>query len=164
MTFFSPTFRSRRFGHRLLSAGVITKVGLFTWIVPALIGALGLGLSVLMAPLADFDSPWAIIGAAFGFLLFSPIYGVLLVPLGLLIGAWAMRFGIAGWASAVGFSVLAPLGFGALFQWLDPSVEHLGIGAIMVPVVLIHAMAMWIATRHLCPQALFQTPLQTPLS
>lgn len=158
MKFFAPTFRSRRYGHRMLSAGVIVKVGLFTWLTPALVGALCLAITVPFAPATDFDSPWSFIGAMAGFLLFSPIYGIMLVPLGLLVGAWAMRFGVAGWASAVCFALGIPLGFGALFQLVNPSTEGLGMGLIMAPVVLVHALAMWIATRYVCPQALFPAP------
>lgn len=161
--FFCPAFRSRRFGHRQLTAGVIVKIGLFTWIVPALFGFLGVGLIALLAPMADFDSPMAIIGIATGLLLFAPIYGVMLVPLGLLIGAWAMRFGIAGWASAVVFAVLLPLVFGAFFQWLDPTTQAFGAGIMMAPVMLVHAMAMWIATRYWCPEALLNPAPEIPV-
>lgn len=154
MKFFSPTFRSRRFGHRLLTARVVMLVGLFTWLTPALVGIIALAVFSVVLPVHDFDSPWAVVGATSGLLIFAPVYGVILVPFGLLIGAWAMQFGIAGWASALVACFVIPLAIGGLFQWVDPTGQALGALALMIPVTLVHASAMWIATRYLCPQSL----------
>ncbi len=131
--------------------------------MPALFEALGIGFSVLIAPTADFDSPWAIVGVAFGFLLFAPIYGVLLAPSGLLIGAWAVRFGIARWAASLLASTVLPAVIIGIYKLMVPEAFVFGVIAIVCPVMLVHAMAMWIVTRHLCLQALYQTPSQTPL-
>lgn len=164
MKFFTPTFRSRRYGDRFLKARDVFLVGLVTWLTPALVGVLFLGVTVLLPPTADFDSPWAIVGIAAGFLLFSPIYGVVLVPLGLLLGAWAMRLGYAGWTSAVGSAILIPVGGGALFYLINPQTEGIGIGLIIAPVVLVHALAMWSATRYFCPKSLMDPEASSVLS
>lgn len=155
MNFFTPIFRSRRFGHRQLTARVVILVGLFTWLAPALLGLMLVILFSAVMPTHDFDSPLAVIVGAGALLIFAPVYGVVLVPLGLLVGAWAMRFGIAGWGMAALVSVALPLGIGALVQWADATSAALGALIVLTPPVFFHAFAMWCATRYLCPDALF---------
>lgn len=162
MRFFSPTFRSRPFGHRLLTSRIVVLVGLFTWLTPALFGLLMVLISAVLLPPTDYDSPWFALSAIGGFLIFAPIYGIVLVPLGLLIGAWAMRFGVAGWASMVTACIALAVVFAGLFQWLIPENQSFDGLVLFLPIVLVHAIAMWIATRYLCPQALhFPTDAET---
>lgn len=156
MSFFTPVFRSRSFGHRFLTADIVVKVGLVTWLAPALVGLVLLGITVPLAPAMDFDSPWFLLTVLPATLLMSPIYGLLLVPLGLLIGGWAMRFGVAGWGMAALASFGLPLMIEGVRYLANPTGDDIGATLIFIPVVFLHAVMMWVATRFWCPRALLE--------
>lgn len=154
MSFFSPIFRSRRFGHRLLAAQKVVLIGVITWLAPTLIGGLIFALALYGYEPNNFDNPWTVVSTIGGMMLLAPLAGIMLVPLALLVGAWAMRFGVAGWATALIVAFLAPLGIGFLMQWSDPTSGAIDAMFVFVPVSLVHGAIMWIATRWLCPEAL----------
>lgn len=81
---------------------------------------------------------------------------MLAVPLGLLLGAWTMRYGIAGWATALATAFFAPLALaiGLAYQLLDPTAAAIGTMLVLTLSVVILAGVMWAATRLICPQAL----------
>lgn len=153
-SFFAPALRSRPFGHRYLTGRVVALVALSTWLAPAALGILLILPALLIPTLQDADGPLAMIAVSGSLLLFAPVYGVVLVPVGLLLGAWAMRFGLAGWAIALGTSICLPLAIGAVFQWADPTTDAHGAFLVMTPVAVVHAAIMWCTTRYLCPEAL----------
>ncbi len=149
----SPTFRSRKFGHRELRARQIIAIALITWLVPPLLGV----VSVFLGSLLDQGDPQGVllgILAMGSLLLFAPFYGLMAVPLALLLGAWAMQFGFAGWTVAVGTSAVLPVLIGALYQALDPTAAAMGAMLVLTPLVVIHAVILWLATRLIAPQSL----------
>lgn len=154
MRFFTPALRTRRYGHRLLTARVVALVGLFTWLAPVVVGGILVGVSAILMPNLNGEAPWVVFPVAGGLMMLAPLYGIILVPLGLLLGAWAMRFGWAGWGIAAVASVALPLVIEAVRYWANPTGEDIGALLIMIPVVVVHAAMMWIATRYLCPESL----------
>lgn len=156
MSLWHPALRSRRFGHRHLRAGHVVKIGILTLLVPAIVGGLIIVWAAPWYDVNDFDTPWAVVSAAGGLLLLAPLYGIMLVPLGLLLGAWAMRFGVAGWVSALLATSVLPVAIGAVYQWMDPTTEAVGAMAILAPVAMVHAIVMWISTRLIAPEALLE--------
>jgi hypothetical protein len=154
-SFFSPTFRSRRFGHRQLTAGAIVKIGLVTWLAPALVGL------VLMLPfLLTGATPESVIAEGVlslaGLLAISPMVGIFAVPFALLFGAWFMRFGLAGWVMPLLVTMFGPLVVGLLYQALDPTAAAVGAMLLLSPIIILHAVALWVATRLFCPAALIE--------
>lgn len=162
MSVFTPFFRSRPFGHRHLHAGAIIKVGLITWLMPSLVGALIIAATAVGFEASNFDNPWTIMATVGGIMLLAPLYGIFLVPVGLLLGAWAMRFGLAGWGVALLASVCLPMAVGWSLSLGDPMAETWTAGLVFIPIVAVHAAAMWGATRWLCPQALLQPDQLAP--
>lgn len=154
MSIFTPALRSRPFGHRQLRAGHIVKIGLITWLAPSLIGGLIIAATAVGFEPNNFDNPWTILATIGGIMLLAPLYGIFFVPLGLLLGAWAMRFGLAGWGVALLASVGLPMAVGLYFAMGDPSLEGWTAGFVFTPIVVVHAAAMWISTRLICPEAL----------
>lgn len=154
MSILSPALRSRPFGHRQLRAGQVIGIGLITWLGPAGLGALLVALTVPFAPAQNPGLLFEIIGGIGGLLVFAPIYGIMAVPLALLLGGWAMRFGVAGWAVALGTAAVLPAVIGGLYQLMDPTAAAIGSMLVLTPFVLIHAIILWLATRLIAPQAL----------
>lgn len=153
--FLSPAFRSRRFGHRYLTAGAIVKIGIVTWLAPAMIG-----LVLLLPFLLTFDTPENGIAQAAlslaGLLAISPMVGLFAVPIALLLGAWFMRFGLAGWTVPLLVTMFGPVLLGLLYQALDPTAAAVGAMLLLSPIIILHAVALWIATRLFCPAALIE--------
>ncbi|ABD56074.1 hypothetical protein [Jannaschia sp. CCS1] len=154
MKTFTPALRSRPYGHRYLRAGRVVLIALVTLLVPSLLGLAIIAGASFRYVASDFDNPWTVISTIGGILLLAPVYGIFLVPFGLLLGAWAMRWGLAGWVYALGTAVALPMGIGALFGASDPTLEAWQAGVVLVPVTISHAAVMWMATRLLCPDAL----------
>lgn len=155
-TFFSPAFRSRRFGHRQLRASHILKIGLITLLGPAVVMVL-ICLPFLLAGTRSENEVWMTIGSFIGLAAMSPFVGIYAVPIALLLGAWAMRFGMAGWGVVVLVTGLLPTALGVIFQLLDPTAAAVGAMLILTPIVMLHGAIMWCATRWICPDAL-RTP------
>lgn len=153
MRFFTPRFRSRRFGHRQLRAGKVLLIGLITLLGPAALLIL-LGLPFLVVGTQSDNPVWAGIGTVAGLGVLSPFIGIYAVPFAMLFGAWAMRFGVAGWASALVVSALLPPALGAIYQVLDPTAAAFAPMVLLTPIVMLHAAFLWCATRWLCPDAL----------
>ena len=151
--FFSPAFRSRRFGHRHLRASHVIKIGLATLIGPAAILML-VGLPFLLIGVQTDNAVLLAIGSTTGLAVMSPFFGIFAVPIALLSGAWAMRFGVAGWGIALLASCCLPVGIGALFQWFDPTTTAIRAMLLLTPIVVLHAAVLWCATRWICPDAL----------
>lgn len=152
-TFFSPAFRSRRFGHRYLSASGIVWVGLSTIIVPPIL-LIALGLPFYFVGTAFENETVQAFSAFMGLGFVAPFVSIFATPFALLLGAWAMRFGYAGWAVALLAGFLLPIMIGALSQALDPSTQAIGAMVLLSPIVLLHAAVLWVATRLFCPSAL----------
>lgn len=151
--FFSPRFRSRLFGHRNLRDSKIILIGLITWLGPAALILL-LGLPFLVAGVFNDNTIWQAITSMTGLVVLSPFFGIFAVPVALLLGAWAMRFGIAGWVSAFVASAMLPTALGVMYQVLDPTAAAIVPMLILTPIVMLHAAFLWCATRWLCPDAL----------
>ena len=111
---------------------------------------------LVAVPVVQSDGPvmFEVMVMAGSLLLFAPVYGMLAVPLALLLGAWAMRFGVAGWVVAIATSLVMPGAIGAVYQALDPTSAAIGSMLLLTPVVTVHAVLLWIATRWLAPDAL----------
>lgn len=155
--FFSPAFRSRRFGYRQLRALHILKIGLITLVAPAAVMAV-IGLPFLVLGSYTNNETLLALGSFTGLAVMSPFIGIYAVPVALLLGAWAMRFGIAGWGVAVLVTGLFPTAIGILFQLLDPTAAAVGAMLILTPVVVLHGVVLWCATRWICPDALLSPP------
>lgn len=151
--FFSPVFRSRRFGHRQLRASHVIKIGFVTLLGPAVVVIL-ICLPLLLLGTRSDNEVWMVIGSFAGLAVMSPFVGIYAVPIALLLGAWAMRFGMAGWGIAVLVAALLPIGLGVIFQLLDPTSAAIGAMLILAPVVMLHGVILWCATRWICPDAL----------
>ncbi len=153
--FFNPTFRSRRFGHRHLTAGAIVKIGLATLLGPAAI-MLAIGLPFLLLG-AQLEIPaFQAVGSFAGLAFMALFAGIYAVPLALLLGAWAMRLGVAGWGAALLAAFFLPLGIGLIYQLLDPTAAAIGAMLILSPIVALHAIVLWCATRWIAPDALLE--------
>ncbi len=153
--FFSPAFRSRRFGHRHLTAGAIVKIGIVTWLGPAIIG-LVLILPFLMTGAEPEAAIAQVILSMGGLLVLAPMVGFFAVPIALLAGAWFMRFGLAGWTVPLLVTLFGPVILGLLYQALDPTAAAIGAMLLLSPIIILHAVALWIATRLFCPAALLE--------
>ncbi|MEX3014591.1 hypothetical protein [Gymnodinialimonas hymeniacidonis] len=129
------------------------KISLITLLGPAAV-MLALGLPFLLLS-AQLENPaLQVLGSFAGLAVMAPFVGLYAVPLALLIGAWAMRIGLAGRGVALLASVILPLGIGVIYQLLDPTAAAIGAMLILSPVVALHAMALWCATRWIAPDTL----------
>jgi hypothetical protein len=155
MTFLSPRLRSRPFGHRHLTAGSIVSIGLITWIVPPIL-MIVLGLPFIFIGEAVGNQNLQGIGVISGLGIAALGVGIFAVPVALLLGAWFLRFGYAGWGAALAAGCVLPTGFGVIFQILDPTTAAIGPMLLFTPIVLLHAAVLWAATRHFCPAALLE--------
>ena len=95
-----------------------------------------------------------VISVAAGMLALAPLVAIYTLPLAVLVGAWAPRLGYAGWGVALSAGLCAPTLLGGLFQVLEPTTGSIGVGLLLTPFVLVHALVMWVATRWLCPETL----------
>ncbi|MEM7488333.1 MAG: hypothetical protein AAF390_04325 [Pseudomonadota bacterium] len=87
------------------------------------------------------------------FLLYAPMFGIVLVPLGLIACAVALRMGWAGWGTALllPFCLLATVSALAAGRGgIDTVVSSM---AILYPIAAFHAAALWLALRWRHPQA-----------
>jgi hypothetical protein len=149
-------FRSRVKGHRMLSGKAIVLIGLITLCVPAILGGIAASFVALVDQyfVSIRDSIDAV-GVFALILVFSPIYGIVLVPLGMCIMGVAMRFGYAGWATAmltagVGCFVFVAVQSGPISQLSRLYAEAL----LFVPICVIYATIMWCSALWICPDAL----------
>ncbi len=153
--FFTPAFRSRRFGHRHLTARALVKIGLTALLGPAAI-MLAVGLPFLLLGAQTEIPAFQVIGSFSGLAVLAPFVGIYAVPAALLLGAWAMRLGFAGWAVALLASVFLPLAIGLIYQLLDPTAAAIGAMLILSPIVALHALVLWCATRWIAPDTLLE--------
>lgn len=155
--FWHPIFRSRRFGHRRLRGNNVIAIGFLTVLMPPIFAAaillpialiLDWGRWTFEISNASFLGEFAILVA------YSPFVSFIAVPIALLLGAFALRIGFAGWGVALCTALMrsALLGFGAMRGvWSSDSVTATSMLAMISN---FHAAAMWIATRRICPDAL----------
>jgi hypothetical protein len=158
--FWSPIWRSRRSGHRQIRLVRFLVIAALTLVVPALLAFVLAGPFVAIGEVSDEVFNGGEIGGLAGLVatmmfltVFSPIYGVVLVPVAMALLAVAMRFGRAG----LGVAGLAAIGIGFLvggmFSAADDGVSHL-FAIFTVPIALLHGAVLWGLTRWLLPETL----------
>lgn len=128
-------------------------IGLITWLAPvffALPAILVLGDSANGTGVAALD----MVLVYSGMMVLAPFVGIITVPLALIVGMQALRLGWAGWAMALGVSVLGPIAIGALYQVFDPTAAAVGAMLALSPVFVVHGLVLWVATRLIRPEAL----------
>ncbi|PWK60701.1 hypothetical protein [Roseicyclus mahoneyensis] len=154
MAFFTPLFRSRRDGDRLLGGGQIVLIGLITWLAPALVGGSMILLITVLGMTTSPEPVAGVIGAYGGMLVLAPFVGIFVVPAALVVGMWALRLGVAGWASALIAGTGVPLAVAGLIDWSDQTAAAVMAVIALTPVIVLHVLVLWSATRWLCPDAL----------
>ena len=160
---FRPYWRTLRNGHRHFNLGRLAGVFAIAWLVPGLIGAvltgLLLGLSHLIAAAENALAPFGALGSL---LLLSPLASFYVLPFALLTTGWAMRLGWGGSGVAALGGLVLPVAFGAAYQALEPTAAAVGAMAVLTPLVLVHAVILWLACRFLVPEAfaLEKTPTE----
>lgn len=146
----APPFRTIKHGDRLLSWrdwGVAYVGTVISVLAPALV--IWLFAILPGMPQSVRDGALAIAGV----LLFAPFLTLWLAPIGLLIGAVALRLGLAGWGTAILASFLpAALMFAPVIATSDFEPVLL-YGIIGAPLFAWHALAMWWITRWRKPAA-----------
>jgi hypothetical protein len=143
--------RTSRRGDLLLRGRDWFIVGIAGLILPPFLGiAIGTAGYLLPSTLGSF------FGGFGGMLMISPLLTILLIPLGLMIGGFALRHGWAGWVIAVTVPTALTLavvgtfipGSGYSWQSYAPQLAIFGGAAA------IHAAVMWLTLRWRCPEAL----------
>jgi len=164
--FWSPAWRSRPKGHKHLKVVRFLLIGLATLVLPSLTMQI---LSVPFGMLTDAsrealksvptDSIVAGIATVMLLTVFAPLYGLVLVPVGMALFVIAMRFGTAGWGVAGVASLVFAGILGNLFRTAgaEGGTVFLFMG-FMVPIVLFHAAVLWGLTRWLLPETLLPAP------
>lgn len=150
-------FRTLKGADQLLRFSDFAFVGLMTWLVPAVFGALiALGATLWQSTSQNYSDGAAVIGMIGGLLLMAPLVTIFIVPVSLLVGAWARRLGWAGWGMAALIAAFGPIPIVALYASAEPDpLRTLAVysGAIAVP-ALLHAAVMWSALRWKRPDVL----------
>ncbi|MEJ6394324.1 hypothetical protein V8J82_13720 [Gymnodinialimonas sp. 2305UL16-5] len=142
--FWQPVFRSRPQGQVQLTIRNLVKIGLITWLGPALLGGVLLAISSLFADLTDFET-----GQAFslfaGLLAAAVFYGILAVSLAICLFSLLMGIGWAGWITPLLLSIAISVAIGTILNMLTP-----GIGTLVFMVVtrLWQSMSVSYGRRH----------------
>lgn len=160
-----PHWRTAPLGHRHFTLLRVAGVFAITWLAPALIGGVWIGiffgLSHVVLPAQEALES---IGTVGSLLLLSPLVSFYILPFALLAAGWAMRLGWGGsLVAALGGLVLPGL-LGMLYQLWDPTAAAIGAMLVLTPVVFVHAMVLWLTCRMLVPEAFAGPKSASPAS
>ncbi len=157
MKFYQPLFFSRKKGDEVVLMTDLAIIGAITLFLPPSVAYL---ILTLVGDTDDFLSSMNTLGSIAGPIAFlfvaSPIFSIIALPVGIMMGLFALRRGIAGLGFAIFAAALPFLAIAFLALIIPPASEFPLIMLAMAPFSMTYGAVMWFALRWRRPSALIE--------